>query len=201
MVEIDQNKIGIIILAAGASTRFGSPKQLLVYQGKPLLKRIAETSISTGFKTLVVLGSKTEEIAKTIENLSVDIAINENWKDGMSSSLKVGLKAMFETHPDFSAVILVLCDQPFVGKDTILKLVEVHSKTEKNIVASEYADTIGTPALFTEEVFDELFELEGDIGAKSLIRKYRDKNLAIVSFPEGAFDVDTPEDFEHLTNA
>ncbi len=192
---------GIIILAAGASTRLGTPKQLLNFEGKTLLNRILETAKKTQLKTVVVLGSNAEKIQKTIKDPSIDIVVNENWKIGMSSSIKTGLKTLLKIEPDLSTVILLLCDQPFITNDTILRLIRTQSENTNSIVACEYGNTIGTPALFTKEIFEELLNLEGDKGAKPLIKKYKDTNLSLISAPEAAFDIDTMEDFDHLTGA
>ena len=190
----DEN-ISIIILAAGASTRLGTPKQLLKFEDKTLLTRIAETALSTDYPTIVVLGAYAGKIMSTIKALPVKILINKSWKVGVSSSISTGLETL---RSDVSAVILLLCDQPFITSDTILRLVKRRKKTGKSIVASEYKDTIGTPALFTHEIFKELMELENDRGAKPLIKKYRDTRLATISAPEAAFDIDKKEDLNFI---
>jgi len=193
--------IGIVILAAGASTRLGRPKQLLNFEGKTLIKRIADTAISTGLDTVVVLGSNATDIKKEVENLSVEIVINPNWGNGMGSSIKVGLQKSLKIQPDLSGVILLLCDQPFITKDTISCLLKTKSESAKSIVACRYGDTIGTPAFFTNEIFEELLNLEDNTGAKPLIEKYKDTNISLLSAPEAAFDIDTQEDFLRLTGA
>ena len=191
------SEFSIIILAAGASERFGKPKQLLRFEKTTLLERIAQTALKTGFEIVVVLGANAEIIQVSLENLSVRIAVNENWQTGMSSSIIKGLKKSLETNPDLAGVILLLCDQPFVTEENISKLVETQKETGKPIVASSYENTIGVPTLFMREVFDELLKLKGDTGAKPLIKR-RAENLAKVNAPEAAFDVDTAEDFEAL---
>ena len=199
MDEINKNSdIGIIILAAGASKRFGKPKQLLEFEEQTLLERIAENAIQTGLETVVVLGANAEKIGKSIENLSVETVINEDWQSGMSSSLVEGLRKMLEIKNDLQAVIILLCDQPLIGKNTILKLIETQKSTNQMIVASRYAETIGVPALFMQEVFDELLNLNKEIGAKSIIEKYAETDLATISVPEAEFDIDTEKDFERL---
>lgn len=192
------SEIGIIILAAGASTRLGRPKQLLKFQDKTFIEKIIETALETEIQTVVVLGANSRKIKTAIENLSIEIAINENWQSGMSSSIVKGLRKSSELKPDLSAVILLLCDQPFISKETILRLVKTQKETQKVIVASEYENTVGVPALFTLAVFEELLELKDDVGAKFLIQKYLDKGLAKIFAPEAAFDIDTKEDFDRL---
>lgn len=199
MDEINKENIGIIILAAGASTRFGKPKQLLEFEKQTLLERIAENALETGSEIIVVLGANAEKIGESVENLSVEIVVNEDWQSGMSSSLVEGLRKMIEIKNNLQAVIILLCDQPLVDENTILKLIEAQKSTNQMIVASRYAETIGVPALFRRDVFDELLNLNKEIGAKSIIEKYAETDLATISVPEAEFDIDTEADFERLT--
>ncbi|MGI8542990.1 MAG: nucleotidyltransferase family protein [Aridibacter sp.] len=199
MDEINKENIGIIILAAGASTRFGKPKQLLEFEKQTLLERIAENALETGSEIIVVLGANAEKIGESVENLSVEIVVNEDWQSGMSSSLVEGLRKMIEIKNNLQAVIILLCDQPFIDENTILKLIEAQKSTNQMIVASRYAETIGVPALFRRDVFDELLNLNKEIGAKSIIEKYAETDLATISVPEAEFDIDTEADFERLT--
>lgn len=190
-------QFGIIILAAGESKRLGQPKQLLPFGETFLLERIIKTALETEFQTVVVLGSNAATIGKSIENLPVKTAINKNWQTGMSSSIVKGLEESLKLNPDLTGIILLLCDQPFVTKETILRLVEMQEKTNKPIVASSYAETIGVPTLFMREIFDKLLALEDDTGAKPIIKKHLEY-LAKSDAPEAEFDVDTVEDFEKL---
>ena len=192
-------KIGIIILAAGASTRMnGKPKQLLEFEGKTLLRRAAETALSSGLRPIVVvLGANSEKLLPEIKDLPVLTAINENWATGMGGSIKTGLSVLLTENTDIEAAILMLCDQPFVTAETLNRLVETFQKTKKPIAACEYADTIGVPAVFAREMFAELSDLQGDAGAKAVIRKHA-ADVAQSPAPEAAFDVDTQADFQKL---
>lgn len=196
---MQKTEINIIILAAGASKRLGKPKQLLRFEKHTLLERIAKTALKTEFQTLIVLGANAEIIKDSIEHLSVKFVMNENWQTGMSSSVVKGLQESLKQNPDLSGVILLLCDQPFITKETILRLVRIQGKTRKSIVASQYENTVGVPTLFMREVFDQLLKLKGDTGAKPIIKKHI-KSLAKSDAPEAAFDVDTADDLEKLTN-
>ncbi|HEX9927422.1 MAG TPA: nucleotidyltransferase family protein [Pyrinomonadaceae bacterium] len=192
-------KIGIIILAAGASTRMnGKPKQLLEFEGKTLLRRAAETALSSGLRPVaVVLGANAEKLQTEIKDLPVHPAINENWASGMGGSIKTGLSVLLAENMDTEAAILMLCDQPFVTAETLNRLVETFQKTKKPIAACQYAETLGVPALFTREMFAELSDLQGDAGAKAVIRKHA-AEVAKTPAPEAAFDVDTQADFQNL---
>ncbi|MFT3743995.1 MAG: nucleotidyltransferase family protein [Pyrinomonadaceae bacterium] len=185
-------KIGGILLAAGASTRFGSPKQLAIYKGKSLIRRAAETLITSGCDpNVVVLGAEIEGSTKQLEGLRIDICVNENWQSGMSSSIKAGLQHLLHLDLDLDAVLITLCDQPRVTSDShALLLAEFQSKSTP-IVAARYNETIGVPALFSRELFDELANLEGDKGARNLIRSRND--LVTVDIDAAATDIDSPE--------
>jgi len=189
-------KIGIIILAAGSSSRMGGEsKQLLKFQGKTLLRLVAETALRTAFSTVVVLGSKHELFRKEIEDMPLKIAFNENWQSGISSSIKKGLSAF--SGEDMNAVLIMLCDQPLVTTEVLQKLRDIFVKTSKSIAACEYEDTIGVPALFAREIFDELNNLQNNEGAKKIIVEDLNRTVLITA-PEAAFDVDTLQDFEKL---
>ncbi|MDQ4122538.1 MAG: nucleotidyltransferase family protein [Acidobacteriota bacterium] len=195
-------KIGIMILAAGASTRMnGKAKQLLKFEGKTLLHRATEIALSfTDARPIVVVfGANAEKLLPEIEDLPVLTAINENWASGMGGSIKTGLSVLLAENADIEAVILMLCDQPFVMTETLSRLVETFQETKKPIVACQYAETLGVPALFAREMFAELSDLQGNTGAKAVIRKHAAK-VAEVPAPEAAFDVDTQADFQKLSS-
>jgi len=188
------DKVGALLLAAGGSSRMGRGKQLLVYQGETLLRRAAETLLaSTCSPLVVVLGAEFEEIKKEIEDLQIHIVHNENWQAGMSSSIKTGLVRLLQAGPDTSAVIITLCDQPDVTASHIGQLAKKFRETGSGIVAAAYSGTTGVPALFARRYFDELLNIEGDRGARNLIRS-ASADLSTVQIPEAAFDIDTAED-------
>jgi len=191
------NHIGVILLAAGASLRLGKAKQLLKFQNQTLLRRSVETALKVSDKIVVTLGARSEILRMEIENLPVSIAENKDWKTGMGGSVKIGLEKLLETNENLEGVIIMVCDQPFVNAD-LLKAISVEfEKTNVPIIASEYENVRGVPALFSAKLFPELLALESKHGAKYLIKKYR-QQVTSVSFPEGAFDIDTPEDYEKL---
>ena len=187
---------GIIILAAGSSSRLGKPKQNLVYKSQTLLQRAITTAAASVCKpVIVVLGANEEVIKPTIENDTINIIHNPDWQEGMASSIRLGINALQKIEPKAGSVILTLCDQPFV--DTALLDELVKKKSAKGIVASGYNDTIGAPVLFDAVYFDELLLLKGQEGAKKLLLKYPDE-VVTVPFPLGGIDVDTVEDYEKL---
>ena len=191
------DSIGIILLAAGASARLGEPKQLLRFQGETLLRRSLKTALTVSNRVIVTLGSQIEILRKEIEDLPVVIVENKNWETGMSGSIKVSLKKFLDDADKVKAVIVMVCDQPFVNEKLLEKIITKFQETGSPIVACEYQNAIGVPALFHKNLFPELLALDAQTGAKQLIKKYH-ALAAAISFPEGAFDVDTPADYENL---
>jgi molybdenum cofactor cytidylyltransferase len=193
---MDENNasIGTILLAAGSSSRMGHSKQLLDIDGQPLLRRTVTTALAANPDNLiVVLGSNFEEHQKVINDLPLNIIHNENWKKGMGNSLKTGLNKLLEQNSNIEAVIILVCDQPLLTDHHIIKLIETFSKSSSAIIATGYSNTTGVPALFDKSCFQELLKLPDDHGAKSIIQNFSGV-IESVAFPNGAFDLDTPDD-------
>ena len=192
------SSIGIVILAAGASTRMGTPKQLLPYQGRNFIQHTVEIAVaSICHPIIVVLGAYAEQIRQEVSHFPVQVVENLQWNEGMSSSIKVGINALNAFDENIEAVVLLLCDQPFLSAEIINQLVDTYRSTNKPIIASKYAETLGVPALFNRRFFTELTTLKQAEGAKKVMMKYSDEVFSI-SFPEGAIDVDTPQGYEQL---
>ncbi|HBB35242.1 MAG TPA: 4-diphosphocytidyl-2C-methyl-D-erythritol synthase [Cyanobacteria bacterium UBA8803] len=190
--------IGLMILAAGASTRMGTPKQLLPYRDSTLIRHMAEAAIASVCQPIViVLGANSEQIKPEISQLALQIVDNQQWAEGMSSSIRVGLATLNAINQNLEAVAIALCDQPFVSSQTLDRLVEAYRFTRKPIIASEYAGTLGVPVLFSRLLWPELVALKSTEGAKQLIQKYSHEVFK-VPFPEGAIDIDTPKDYEEF---
>ena len=185
-------------MAAGASIRLGEPKQLLRFKGETLLRRTSKIALGVcDNNVVVVLGANIEAARKEIEDLPIYIVDNKDWETGMSSSIKIGLKMLLEKRDELCAAIIMVCDQPFVGERLLKEIAEKFEETDSLIVACEYAHTLGVPALFSAQMFPELLALGTQTGAKQLIKKY-ESQIAIVQFPEGALDIDTPNDYKSL---
>jgi molybdenum cofactor cytidylyltransferase len=191
-----EKRIGIVILAGGESRKLGTPKQLVEFKGITLLRRAVETALRCDCENvIVVLGSRADEIREEIHDLAVGTVTNYAWKDGISTSLKKGLTKL---DSGISAAVIMLSDQPFVTEVTIRSLIETYESSGKPVVACEYDGVLGVPALFDREVFGELMALEGDAGARVVIRKSRPDRIATIDAPEAGFDVDTPADRQRL---
>lgn len=187
-----------IILAAGKSSRLGSPKQLLHYNGKNLLQISIDAALeSFAEKVIVVLGAEKEQIEQNLDESKIYLIHNTNWESGMASSIHSALENLKNILPDADGAIFMVCDQPFVNAELLNKLIDKHIESEKKIIASSYEDTLGTPSLFHKSLFEELSELKGDVGAKSLIKKYKDDTES-VAFELGSIDIDTRENYINL---
>ncbi len=183
-------RIGGIILAAGGSTRMGTPKQLLNLQGSSLVCNAVRAAQEGGCDLVcVVTGHAREAVECAVAALRPQFVHNEHWQRGMGSSIRLGLSAI----QPVSAAILIACDQPAVNSTVIRSLIERHAQTGRSIVASYYADTLGIPALFDASCFAELQQLPDDRGAKSVIHA-DSMRVAFHDFPSGALDLDSPED-------
>ncbi|MBC7795322.1 MAG: nucleotidyltransferase family protein [Pyrinomonadaceae bacterium] len=195
----NQQKIGLILLAAGESKRMkGTPKQLLKFRGKTLLTLAANTALDSKCKPIVaVLGANSNALLDEIKDLPLlTIIENKNWRLGMGSSIKTGLAKLLQIEPDLIGIIVMLCDQPLLRSETLDLLIETHEKTHKPIVACKYQETIGVPVLFGRDFFQRLQQLTTDSGAKELIMI--NKNSTETINLEESFDVDTPQDYARL---
>jgi molybdenum cofactor cytidylyltransferase len=188
----------VIILAAGSSSRLGQPKQLLKSNEVPLLLKTVQASLDAQLQhVIVVLGSNYETHKQLIKHLAVEIINHEEWAKGMGSSLKAGLNLLLKNHPQAKAAIVTVCDQPFITAVHLSSLADKYHETRKEIIASRYNQVFGVPALFDHSLFDELLNLEDTQGAKALIQKHLNQ-VAFVDWPEGAIDIDTPDDLHFL---
>ncbi|WP_426484804.1 nucleotidyltransferase family protein [Flavobacterium sp. 2] len=198
MEHKNQNKTGIVILAAGNSSRLGQPKQLLGYKDSTLLKNtIAEASLVPNAKIIVVTGANNQLIEEELDPSKIKISFNPNWESGMASSIVNGLQKLLILYPDYENCIFAVCDQPYVSSLIFENLIQEHNKTGKGIVASAYSETLGTPVLFHKNYFAELLELKGQEGAKKIISKFSDEVVSIL-FEKGNIDIDTEDDYNKL---
>jgi molybdenum cofactor cytidylyltransferase len=186
-------KTGIILLAAGSSSRLGGAKQLIEFQGKTLIqKAIDEANMSQADYLVVVLGANADLIQTGFDISSTPFIVNPDWQQGMSSSMQAGLRFLMEKE-EIDQVLLMLCDQPFVDASLLDQLITARETSGKGIVVSAYSNTLGVPALFDRRYFEELLQLTGSEGAKKVIFKHQAEVHAL-DFPLGAVDLDTEED-------
>ncbi len=193
MTKLD---LSILVLAAGEGRRMGMPKQLLVADKQPLIRRIALELLSLDYPLVIVLGAREALIRPVLEDLPLSICTNPNWTTGMAGTLNTGLQYVLEERPDTQAIVTCLSDQPYLSAAIPQALIAAYQEQRQPIVASRYTDeTLGVPALFDRQMFPALQALEGHEGARSLFIDHQ-KELSIVDFPRGNQDLDRPEDWE-----
>lgn len=196
--------IGLVILAAGESKRMGTPKQLLTFEGKTLIRNSALAALaSLASVSVAILGANQEKILPEITHLTsndrfLKVVINPQWEEGMASSVRLGIETLAKEKSRLEAVIFMLCDQPFVKTELINELITTFRQTKSQVVACTYQSGVtGVPALFSKEVFPALLALKGDTGARKVINQFADKMTTIL-FPQGDIDLDTPEAYQNL---
>lgn len=190
--------IGAVILAAGASSRMGEPKQLLPFRGESLLRRAARAAQDAGCRPIVVVtGAHAESMRRELEGLDVREVWNPRWEMGMGSSIRAGIEALAGSDQDMDAAVFMLCDQPHVTGQVVARLAEAHRETGKHVIASSYGGNPGVPALFGRSLFPELTRLKGATGAKQVLRRHASE-ACLIPFSEGEIDIDTPDDYSRL---
>jgi molybdenum cofactor cytidylyltransferase len=187
-----------IVLAAGDSTRLGRPKQLIQIEGESLLRRTVRLAVDAGCSpVLAILGRDTERLSTELHGLDATVIHNEEWRSGMASSLKRGLRAALGIRPHLGNAMILVCDQPGLDSFTLQNLLATHQLRQPAVTASRYRDTLGVPAVFSKNLFPELLDLTGDQGARRILQQHRNQTASI-EFPAGEFDLDTPEDLARL---
>lgn len=187
----------VIILAAGASTRLGQPKQLVKLGGRPILHRVISAAAQVvGQDLTVVVGAHAKDMTYFLSRTSASWVVNQQWEEGISSSIRAGLAVL---PPACEAVLILLGDQVGVTADDLKRLVNAWKGNDGAIVASVYAGHVGVPAIFPHAYFAELAALRGDRGARAILERNRDR-LVRVPMPSAVIDLDTPEDLATLSD-
>ncbi len=184
-----------IVLAAGASSRFGSVKQLARIDGQPLLNTLVNRTCEVVDEVLVVLGAHAAELAPMLSHLRASVVINRGWEEGVASSIRAGIARL---PASCTGALLVLADQARVTAQDLRHLGAAWQHQPDSIVAARFGAITGAPAIFPRCVFSDLNELRGDVGARRVIERHVSR-LTAVPMPNAAFDVDTPEDLAALS--
>jgi molybdenum cofactor cytidylyltransferase len=188
--------VHILVLAAGASTRLGQPKQLVSIDGRAVLHRVAASAVAVaGNAVTVVIGAHAKELTYLLSRMPVSYVVNKHWEEGLASSLKCGLAAVPAAA---DAVMVVLGDQVCVTSEDLNRLLSAWRSQASIIAAATYHQTVGVPAIFPRAYFSELAELRGDEGARKVLKRNPDR-LVRVPMPNAAVDLDTPEDLAALS--
>lgn len=190
----------LLLLAAGASTRMGLPKMFLYYKGKTLLHHITGEALAiTQIPVFVVTGDHTAAVREILRESPVSVLHNPHWQEGMGGSIRTGIQGILDAGPVPDAVLITVCDQPFINSLLLQQLMDAKTDTGKGIVACTYDETIGTPVLFDKKYYEALLQLNGQQGAKRILQQFPD-DVTTIPFPMGGVDIDTPEDYDRLLN-
>ena len=180
----------VVVLAAGASARLGRPKQLVAWRGETLVHRAARLALASEVGAVrLVTGHQAEAVAGAVADLPVTCLHNPRAAEGLASSLHRGLEGLD------TAVLLLTCDQPLLTAEHLRALVDTWRRTGAAAVASFYDGVPGVPALFSAPLLPELRALQGDQGARAVLRRHP---VECVPLPGGGVDVDTEEDVRGL---
>lgn len=178
------------VLAAGGSSRFGSSKQLVRFAGETLIEHAQRVLLGSSVdQASIILGCNAGTISAFVAP-SVTTIMNPGWQEGISSSIRAAVE--FAKRRNASHLLITLCDQPLVTPQLIQQLLDLSRQHPDSIVACDYGESLGVPAVFPRAFFDQLLELRGDRGAKSIIGQVTAKRT--IPFPDGIVDIDTPED-------
>ena len=190
--------IPIILLAAGASSRMGQPKQLLPWGEQTLIEHQIHTLLKTGNQIHVVLGSNSKLVIPVIEKFPVNIFINTEWESGMGSSISFGIRKIIQIFPDADGVLITLLDQPLITTSYFKKMLDTFQPGSQKILVSHSASGwTGVPVLFDQCYFKELTELSNDEGAKKIIKRH-EESVIFLEAGELLEDMDTSETYQQL---
>jgi len=189
------NQIAIVVLAAGNSKRMGQSKQLLPWGDSTLLATVLKNvSTADANKVFVVLGAYKNEIREKIDASKTVVLINENWQQGLGSSIAFSTAEIEKKYPDINAVLFVLADQPFISSLHLATIIELHNKENESIIITKKNDYKGVPVLFPKKYFSELMLLSDDEGAKPIINKYKNQVRDVITHDD-TVDIDTFESY------
>lgn len=213
--ELAPSPIGAIVLAAGRSQRMqvmaaGISKQLLSLGGQPLFTfAVGAACASRATPVIVVLGAEAERAqaalgawaAKDATNRSYQCVVNPDFAQGMASSLRMGLVALREQEPGVAGAVITLADMPLVTPYIIDTLLATAQSEPSAIVAATYDGKRGHPIIFPNALFDELAQVTGDEGGRSVIARHPDRlRLVPIADTRAALDVDRPEDYAAISS-
>ncbi len=187
-------RVAGIVLAAGEGRRFGGPKALADWHGRPMVRHVAALAQRAGLDPIIVVaGAHAEAVRRALSGLSVRVVENPRWPEGMSRSIQAGLEALPEA---VDAFILLQVDQPRVRPRWLRQLIEAHQATGRSIVVGTFEGDPRPPALFARAMFPALMTLQGDQGGRPLIRAFPEAVAAVpIPDPTWVMDIDTPEDY------
>jgi molybdenum cofactor cytidylyltransferase len=188
----------IVLLAAGNSSRMGTPKLALDIGGQTLLNHAVSCALASQIPNVVVVfGAHLTETQHLVQDLRVIPVVNPTWQLGMGNSLKLGISKAIEINPMLEGAMIMVCDQPKITVTHINEMGRIHIIKRPLAVASEYHGIIGVPVLFDRSVFSNLLQLDNQSGAKEVLQKIKSEIITL-SLAGGEIDLDTPEDYQNF---
>lgn len=176
----------------------GTPKQLLLHEGRPLLVHTVEALLgSPTWPVIVVLGAFAEQIRPALARLPVLTVETPAWPEGMAASIRTGVTTLQQFSRAMDAALITVCDQPAFSPGAVTRMIATQADSGCSIVAARYGGRQGVPALFLKQHFATLAALTGEYGARNLLTGEAG-TVAHVELPELAFDIDTPADYAAL---
>lgn len=193
-----KHALGAILLAAGASTRMGCVKLLLPWKNSTLLEHSIEQLKESEIDLfVVVLGANQDIIREKVNFDGIDVVVNSQWQKGMATSIASGVSFLLKKKPEIQSILVALADQPLLDYKYYNNLIDKILISKNKIVASSYSKELGVPAIFDRDYFDNLLDLEGNQGARSLLRGGSVK-VTPVNAGELALDLDTRETYNRV---
>jgi molybdenum cofactor cytidylyltransferase len=184
--------LAAVILSGGASSRMGSPKALLPFQGRPFLEHLLEVTLrpEIGVRR-VVLGAHAEPIAKAINLKADEIVINHEWEKGQLSSIQAALRSL---PPGTDGILLCLIDHPLISSALVQELIEQFYKTRSPIVLPVYEGRRGHPVIFSASLYDELLRAPIETGARAIVWAHKGEVEEVRTNEEGCvLNLNDPE--------
>ena len=194
------NRLCIVLLAAGNSSRFGSPKLLSPVESSgdsTLIGHAARAALDTLLPLIVVTGAYAEKITAALEGINARLVHNNDWEQGMGTSIATAFSYLLQEENPFDAAIVCPADMPLIGAKQFQRLINAHQQLPQGIIVSEFGEAQGPPCLFPRRYFEQLALLNGPQGARTLLKEHREQ-ITSVLMPEAAMDIDTPDDYARL---
>lgn len=192
------SKLAVLILAAGNSSRMGSPKQLLKWKNTTLLQHSINSVKAINDINILVLGANFEKIEPSIISDDIIILQNKHWQKGLGNSIAAGVQYVKKSLPNVDNILIVLGDQPLINSDYLKKMIGIHKLNREKLICTMYEKgRLGVPAIFNNSFFEELMQLNDDKGAKNILQKYSDRMLSVHG-ENLISDIDTIDDYELL---
>ena len=173
----------------------GEQKLLLPVGKRPMVRRVVDAALnSRAARTIVVVGHEADAVLAALDGAPVIVTINAEYADGMSTSLKAGLRASAGT---CDGVIFLLGDQPYVTATLIDEMIDRFASTSAAVVRPAFGGRPANPVLIGSELFAEILEQSGDVGGREIVERHSDQvSLVSVDDPRVCVDVDSPQDYE-----